>query len=166
MNNKSVPTVIENDVVVTMDYELLVDGELIDSSQENGPIDFLQGHENIVPGLERELYGLKVGDSVSVTVSPEDGYGEYDDDAVIEVPRSEFPNDFTPEPGMELEVRDEENELHEATILDVTDDVVILDFNDPLAGETLQFHVTILELRAATTEELEHGHVHDAGHEH
>lgn len=166
MNTKPTPEVIENDVVVTMDYELIVDGELIDSSEEDGPIEFLQGYENIVIGLERVLYGHKVGDSISVTVSPEDGYGEYDEEAVIEVPRNEFPDDFTPEPGMELEVRDEEDETHEATILDVTDDVVVLDFNHPLAGETLQFHVTITALRAATSEELEHGHVHEAGHSH
>lgn len=166
MNTKPTPEVIENDVVVTMDYELIVDGELIDSSEEDGPIEFLQGYENIVIGLERALYGHKVGDSISVTVSPEDGYGEYDEEAVIEVPRDEFPDDFTPEPGMELEVRDEEDETHEATILDVTDEVVVLDFNHPLAGETLQFHVTITGLRAATSEELEHGHVHEAGHSH
>jgi len=166
LNTKPTPEVIENDVVVTMDYELIVDGELIDSSEEDGPIEFLQGYENIVIGLERALYGHKVGDSISVTVSPEDGYGEYDEEAVIEVPRDEFPDDFTPEPGMELEVRDEEDETHEATILDVTDDVVVLDFNHPLAGETLQFHVTITGLRAATSEELEHGHVHEAGHSH
>jgi len=166
LNTKPTPEVIENDVVVTMDYELIVDGELIDSSEEDGPIEFLQGYENIVIGLERALYGHKVGDSISVTVSPEDGYGEYDEEAVIEVPRDEFPDDFTPEPGMELEVRDEEDETHEATILDVTDEVVVLDFNHPLAGETLQFHVTITGLRAATSEELEHGHVHEAGHSH
>lgn len=166
MNTKSAPEVIENDVVVTMDYELIVDGELIDSSEDGGPIDFIQGYENIVAGLERALYGHKVGDSLSVTVTPEDGYGEYDEDSVIEVPRNEFPDDFTPEPGMELEVRDEENEVHEATVLDVNDDVVVLDFNHPLAGETLQFHVTITGLRAATDQEIEHGHVHGAGHDH
>jgi len=159
------PVEVTKDVVVSMEYTLTVDGDVIDSSNEDGPIEFLQGHGNLVPGLESELYGMKVGESKDVTVSPTDGYGEQDDEAYQDVPRSEFPDEITPELGMELQMRQGEQIL-EATIVEMGDDQVKLDFNHPLAGKTLHFTVKVAELRPASQEEMDHGHVHSHGHHH
>ena len=160
MDEKTNPAMIADDVVVTMEYTLTVNGEVVDSSDENDPLVFLQGYRNIIPGLERELYGMKVGDSKKVSVKPLDGYGEKDPDAFMDVPRSEFPAEIPLEIGVELDIRDEDNEVMSATIVDVDKDNVRLDFNHPLAGETLDFEVKILDLRSATEEELQHGHAH------
>ncbi|WP_322794578.1 FKBP-type peptidyl-prolyl cis-trans isomerase [Bellilinea sp.] len=160
MNQKAAPTVVADDVVVTMAYTLTVNGEVIDTSEESDPLIFLQGYRNIIPGLERELYGLNVGDSKKVIVKPEDGYGDEDPEAFMEVPRSDFPKEIPLEVGTELEIRDEDDETLLATIDRVTKDSIRLNFNHPLAGKTLEFDVKILDLRAATEEELEHGHAH------
>lgn len=166
LNTDQTPALIEDDVVVTMDYVLTVDGEIVDSSENGNPIVFLQGSEQIAIGLEKALYGLKVGDEKEVVVSPEDGYGEYDPEALVEVARSEFPADFPLEPGLEITVHSDEDdeemedEMMEATVVEVGKFVVKLDFNHPLAGKTLNFKVKILELREATLEEISHGHVH------
>lgn len=160
MDEKNNPTVIADDVVVSLQYTLKVNDEIVDSSDENEPLEFLQGYRNIIPGLEKELYGLKVGDTKNVTVQPADGYGEIDSEAVMDVPRDEFPEDIPLELGIELEVRDEDGEILPATVTEITADSIRLDFNHPLAGETLDFEIKVLELRAASPEELEHGHVH------
>ncbi|TDA65139.1 MAG: peptidylprolyl isomerase [Chloroflexi bacterium] len=164
VNDIKDPTVVADDVVVTMEYTLTVNGEVIDSSEGTDPLEFLQGYQNIVPGLERELYGMKVGQSKKVTVSPADGYGEVDTDAFLEISRSEFPDDIPLELGVELDLRDEDGEIMSATISKVEGDMVQLDLNHPLAGETLDFEVKVVGLRLPTEEELEHGHVH--GHDH
>jgi FKBP-type peptidyl-prolyl cis-trans isomerase SlyD len=151
---------VEKDLVVSMEYTLTVDGEVLDSSEEDGPIEFIQGKGNIIAGLEKELTGMKVGESKTVKVSPQEGYGEYDPEAVEEVPLSDFPRDIPLETGVELSVEDEDGEAMSAVILEVGKDDVTLDFNHPLAGKELIFNVKIASLRAATEEELEHGHVH------
>lgn len=164
MEEKTNPTIVADDVVVSMDYKLTVNGEVLDSSDGTDPLEFLQGHQNIVPGLERELYGMKIGDSKQVTVAPEDGYGPVDKDAFLEISRDEFPEDIPLEVGIELDLRDEDGDVMSATISNVQGDLVELDLNHPLAGETLQFDVKISGLRLPTKEELAHGHVH--GHDH
>lgn len=165
MNENIDPTVVADDVVVTMDYTLMVNGEVIDSSDGNDPLEFLQGHQNIVPGLERELYGMKVGEGKKVTVTPAEGYGEVDLDAFLDISRSEFPDDIPLEIGVELDLRDDDGEVMSATISQVEGDNVQLDLNHPLAGETLEFDVKIVGLRQPTDEELEHGHVHGSDHD-
>ncbi len=160
MNNSKQSTVVNDDQVVTMDYTLTVDGEIVDSSEGSEPIEFLQGYGNIVAGLERELYGLEIGQSKDVTVSPGEGYGDIDPSAIIDVPRKDFPPQIPLKKGDQLQVKNEDGSLMDATIVDVTKDAVRLDFNHPLAGKELLFHVTIKELRDATPEEIEHGHVH------
>lgn len=158
-------TVTKN-AVVAMDYQLrLADDDVIDSS-DNGDFCFLVGYENIVPGLEKALIGLKPGDERDVVVLPEDGYGVRDDGKVVMVPRSAFPDDFHIEIGVPLELEDEEGETSMAFITGVQDDEIVLDRNHPLASETLRFHVKIGEIRAATKEELRHGHVHGHGGHH
>jgi FKBP-type peptidyl-prolyl cis-trans isomerase SlyD len=139
-----------------MEYTLSIGGEEVDSSKDSGPLEFLQGSHNIITGLESQLYGMRIGDTRQIIISPEDGYGEVDPQAMIDMPL---------EVGIELEIRDEDGELFPATIVEVSPATVKLDFNHPLAGETLQFDVEIVDLRAPTPEELDHGHVH-GGHSH
>jgi FKBP-type peptidyl-prolyl cis-trans isomerase SlyD len=129
-------------------------------------LQFLAGHDNIVPGLEREMIGMKIGESKEVVVSPEDGYGEFDEEAFMEVPRSEFPTDMEIEEGVELSVTDEDGKNQYARVESLTDETVSLDFNHPLAGAELHFSVKVIELRDPTEEELDHGHVHEEGHDH
>lgn len=158
--------VVADGQVVSLEYTLTVDGEVIDSSEAHGPIEFIQGMGNIIPGLEEELYGMSVGESKSVTVAPEDGYGEIDPDAFQDFPREAFPPSIPLEPGVALRLQDESGNVHMAVIDSVTDDTVRLDFNHPLAGKELHFDVKVVGLRDATDEELMHGHVHGSDEHH
>ena len=163
MNDLNKPSAVADDVVVSIDYSLTVDGEIIDASEENEPLEFIQGHQNIIPGLENQMYGMKVGESKEVTVSPKDGYGNVDPEAIIDVPREEFPKDFELKPGLELQLQSQDGELLNAVIVSVAKEKVRLDLNHPLAGKELFFRVTVTDLREATEEELDHGHVHGDG---
>lgn len=157
---------VQDGVVVSMEYTLHVDGKLLDSSEGQGPLQFLTGYGNIVPGLESEMIGMKIGDSKDVVVQPMDGYGEFDEEALMEVPKKDFPGDMPLEVGTELTVRDNEGHARYARIEMIENDLVTLNFNHPLAGDELHFHVKVVGLREPNEEELEHGHVHEAGHHH
>ena len=157
---------VEDGQVVSMDYTLRVDGEVVDTSDGQAPLEFIQGTGNIIPGLERELYGLTIGASKKVSVAAADAYGELDPEAYADVPRAEFPNNIPLEKGIQIQLRDQSNNPMYARIDTFTDESVKLDFNHPLAGKTLNFDVTIVALRGASPEELDHGHVHGAGHHH
>lgn len=151
---------VQDGQIITMDYTLWVDGEVVDTSDGADPIEFLQGAGNIIPGLESQLYGMGVGDSKDVWVASQDGYGDIDEDAFAEVPRNQFPQDIPLETGVELQVRDETGDVMNARIDQVGDEIIRLDFNHPLAGKELRFEVKISGIRQATEEELEHGHAH------
>ena len=159
---------VADGMVVGIDYVLRLDtGDEIDRSQEGYPLEYLHGHKNIIPGLESQLAGLKVDEAKEVVVGPADAYGEYDPDNVDAYPRGNFPPDLRLEVGGMLEIRDPQNQALSgiATITALTDEDVTLDFNHPLAGQTLHFSVKVVSLRPATEEELAHGHVHGAhGH--
>lgn len=157
---------VQDGLVVSMDYKLTVDGEVLDSSDDAGPLQFLAGYGNIVPGLEREMIGMKIGESKDVVVAPADGYGEFEEEAFMDVPRNEFPADMEIEEGLELNVTDEEGQNQYARVDSFDTDHVRLDFNHPLAGVELHFNVKVVALRDPTSEELDHGHVHEAGHHH
>lgn len=167
MSDKTAMT-IEDDIIVSIDYTLkLDDGEVIDSSEGREPLQYMQGRGQIVPGLERELYGMNVGDKKAVTVPAEDGYGDYDDERLQRVPLDTFPDDMDLEEGMSVRMRDvNSGQLFDAYIDSVDDEAVTLDFNHPLAGETLFFDIEVVSLREPTGEELEHGHAHDGSHGH
>lgn len=152
--------VVGDDMVVTLDYTLTVNGEIIDSSIGSQPIEFIQGHGQIIPGLERELYGLALGDGKDVVVAATDGYGDRDPNAVADIPRDQFPPQLPLKPGTELQLRGQDGEELEAYIEDVGDETIRLNFNHPLAGKELHFSIKVVELRSATPEELAHGHVH------
>ena len=157
---------VQNGVVVSMEYTLKIDGEVIDSSEGHDPLEFLAGHRNIISGLESEMIGMKVGESKDVVVAPADGYGEYDDEAYLDVPKGQFPKDMPVEEGLELTVRDDAGQARYARIESVEGETVRLNFNHPLAGDELHFNVRVVNLREPTGEELEHGHVHQGGEHH
>lgn len=158
--------IVAKDTVVKLAYTLTVDGEIIDMADEQDAIEFLQGHRNIINGLESQLDGMKVGESKTVSVSAEEGYGAVDEDAFDEVPLSEFPEDVTPEMDMELELKDAEgNDLY-GRIVAIGDESVTMDFNHPLAGKELHFEIKVVDVRPATAEEIAHGHVHSHGDHH
>jgi len=157
---------VQDGVVVSMEYSLHVDGELLDTSDGQGPLQFLVGYGNVIAGLESEMMGMKIGDSKDVVVQPEDGYGEFDDDAFMNVPKKDFPQDMPLEVDAELTVRDEEGHARYARVDGIEGDTVRLDFNHPLAGAELHFSVKVVALREPSEEELEHGHVHEDGHSH
>jgi FKBP-type peptidyl-prolyl cis-trans isomerase SlyD len=158
--------VIEDKKVVGMEYTLtLDDGEIADSSDGKEPLFFLHGFGNIIPGLEKALEGLKVGDEKEVKVPPKEAYGEFNEAAFQEIPRDAIPSDVPLEEGIMLELIDENGYFLPAIIAEVQDEIIVVDMNHPLAGQTLNFKVKIVEIREATEEELEHGHVHGAhGH--
>ncbi len=159
---------VEDGMVVSMDYTLRADdaeGEILDTSAEREPLEFLQGSGAIIPGLERELYGMAVGEEKDVTVEPSEGYGDFDPEAYTEVPLHAFPEGMAVEPGVGLTVRDESGNTYEAYVSEVRDESAVLDFNHPLAGQTLHFNVRIAGLREATDEEKAHGHAHGAAHD-
>ena len=152
---------VQDNKVVTLDYTLKVDGGVIDTSEGGEPIQFIQGQGQIISGLEKNLYGMQVGESKDVVVPPEEGYGEVDDSAFADVPRSEFPTNIPIEPGVALQLRDQKGEVLEAYIVEVYPDSVRLNFNHPLAGKELHFSVNVVNIRDATREEIVHGHVHE-----
>ncbi|MEM7113106.1 MAG: peptidylprolyl isomerase [Chloroflexota bacterium] len=153
---------VAKNMVVGLTYALRLDDEqLVDEADAKAPLFFLVGHENIIPGLERELIGMAVGETKKVTVKPADGYGDYDDEDQDKLPRDVFGDELL-FPGMDIELHDEETgDVFDAIVVEVDDETVTLDFNHPLAGETLFFEVTVVELRPATAEEIDHGHVHE-----
>ena len=160
---------IAADHVIGIHYTLKnAAGEVIDSSSgATEPLHYLHGHGNIVPGLESQLTGHDVGEKLTVTVQPADGYGERDPRGEHEVPREAFPPDAPLEPGIQLGLRDESGAVVPIWISKVEGDVVHVDLNHPLAGQVLEFEVEIMSVRAATEEELAHGHPHGPdGHAH
>ena len=156
-----------DNAVVLIHYTLTSDaGETLDSSAGREPLAYLQGFGNIIPGLEQALLGKKAGDKLKVSIPPAEAYGVRNDELVEVVPRSAFGGAPDLEVGMQFQARTPEG-MKVVTIVDVSGDEITLDGNHPLAGETLHFDVEVVTVRAATAEELEHGHVHgDGGHHH
>jgi FKBP-type peptidyl-prolyl cis-trans isomerase SlyD len=155
---------IAPNMVVSMNYTLTDDaGQVLDSSQGQ-PIQYIQGQQNIIPGLEKALEGMKPGDKKQVKVSPQDGYGEYNPSMRFELALEQFGGQ-TPEPGMMIQLNSPEGVLV-ARILGVEGQQVMMDANHPLAGQNLNFDVEITEVREASEEELSHGHAHGPGGHH
>jgi FKBP-type peptidyl-prolyl cis-trans isomerase SlyD len=138
---------------------------LIDSSSEGDPLAYMHGQGQIVPGLERALDGKCAGESLAVTVAPADGYGERDQDLVMVVSRAQFERPEELAVGLQVQVSGPEGDSV-ARVTAVEGDEVTLDSNHPLAGMRLSFSITVRDVRAATAEELRHGHVHGPGGHH
>ena len=151
---------VQDHIVVKLDYTLIVEDEIMESTDDNEAIEFIQGIGQIIPGLEEALYGLKVGDKKTVEIQPEDAYGIYDPDSLEVAKKDEFREEIPLDVGTFLDLRDDEGEGLSAQIIEEDEETVTLDFNHPLAGKTLTFEITVADLRPATAEELDHGHVH------
>jgi FKBP-type peptidyl-prolyl cis-trans isomerase SlyD len=152
--------------VVNIHYTLTNDeGEVLDSSHGKQPLAYIHGIGNIIPGLESALEGRGVGDKFQVTIAPEDAYGERSDELVQTVPRSAFEGVKEILPGMQFQAQSPEG-VQLVTVIEVDGDDVTLDGNHPMAGITLNFDVEVADIRDATAEELDHGHVHGAGGHH
>ena len=157
---------IANNKVVSIHYKLTNDeGSILDSSEGQEPLAYLHGLGNIIPGLENALTGRAVGDKFTVTIPPADGYGERDNEMVQSVPKNAFQGVDQIQPGMQFQAQSPEG-MQLVTVIDVDGDEVILDGNHPMAGITLTFDVEVTEIRDATAEELDHGHVHGPGGHH
>ena len=152
---------IKNDHVVAIHYTLTnTDGAVIDSSSGREPLKYLHGYGNIIRGLEQALTGKKVGDALNVAIEPVDAYGERDEDLVQEVPREAFQGVDEVEVGMQFHAQSPDGGAIPVKVVAVNADSVTLDGNHELAGERLHFAVSVEDIRAATAEELDHGHVH------
>jgi FKBP-type peptidyl-prolyl cis-trans isomerase SlyD len=157
---------IANGLVVGLEYRLhLGDGVTVDASEPGEPLYYIHGAGNIVPGLEQALEGLEVAASRQVVVVPAEGYGEHDPAGVQEVPHEAFGGQL-PEAGGQYTARGPQGEIVPFVVKELRPTTVLVDLNHPLAGKTLHFEVKVTEVRAATEEEAEHGHVHGPGGHH
>ncbi len=141
-------------------YSIYVEGELLETVNEDEAIEYMHGWDNIVPGLEKALEGKGAGDAFDVTVAPEDAYGEYDNDLIEEIPAEDFEFDETDaelEPGLEVEMMDEDGNILEGTVLGIEGDYVLVDMNPPLAGKTIRYAGKVLNVREPSEEELDWG---------
>jgi FKBP-type peptidyl-prolyl cis-trans isomerase SlyD len=148
---------LKQDMVGTIAYTLTVDGTVVEVISIDDAVEYLHGAENLVPGLEAALEGKTTGDKFDVTVQPEDGYGEYDDEEIEEMDLSDFEDMGEIQPGMEIELMDEDGDVFDATVLEINGSKVKLDFNSALAGKTLNYSVEVVNVRDATDEELDMG---------
>ena len=152
---------IEKNKVVSIHYTLTDNaGKVIDSSDGRDPLLYIQGIGNIIPGLEEALEGKSKADKLDVTVSPDKGYGNRDERMVQSIPRSNIDGIEDIQIGMQLQAQSPDGQMSLLTVTKVEDETVTVDGNHPLAGETLNFAVEIVDIRDATKDELAHGHAH------
>jgi FKBP-type peptidyl-prolyl cis-trans isomerase SlyD len=157
---------IADKTVVSMQYTLTNDaGEVLDQSQSGDPLVYLHGVGNLIPGLEKELIGKAAGDALKVRVAAAEAYGERDESMIQVMPRNVFQGIDTIETGMQFQAEGNNGKMM-VTVTKVGDDEITVDGNHPLAGEALTFDVEIADVRDATKDELEHGHIHGAGCNH
>ena len=157
---------ITQNAVVLIHYTLRDDaGKTLDSSAGSEPLAYLHGAGNLIAGLERELEGKSAGDKLSVKIAPADGYGEYNKSLVQRIPRRALKGISNIRVGMQLHAQTEGG-ARAVTVTQVVGDMITIDGNHPLAGQNLNFEVEVAEVRAATEEELAHGHVHGPGGHH
>ena len=157
---------ISQDQVVSIHYTLRDDaGEVIDRSAEGEPLAYLHGRGQLIPGLERELTGRSAGERLQVKIPPAEGYGDYDPQLVQRVPRRTLKGIGDVRVGMRLQAQTPQGP-RAVTVTEASGDMVTLDGNHPLAGKNLHFEVEVAAVRAATEEELTHGHVHGPGGHH
>ena len=159
---------ITRNKVVRIDYTLSADDQqIIDSSEGGEPLTYLHGGGNIIPGLEAALEGKRAGESLNVRIVPDEAYGERDDALVQSVPREMFEDSDSIQVGMQFQSGDPDGNTRIVTVVGADADSVTVDGTHPLAGVPLNFAVTIVEVRDASSEELAHGHVHGpGGHQH
>lgn len=153
--------------VVAIHYTLKNDaGDVLDSSEGSSPLLYLHGAQNIIPGLESELQGKSIGAKFDASIAPELGYGESRPELVQVIKKEMFQGAEDIKAGMSFVAQGEGGRQQQVRVTDVSGDDVTIDANHPMAGMTLHFSVEVVEIRDATEQELEHGHVHQHGHDH
>jgi FKBP-type peptidyl-prolyl cis-trans isomerase SlyD len=160
---------IEPQHVVSLTYDLYVDQNgtetLTESATQEQPLTFLFGAGQMLPKFEENLSALSTGDTYEFRLSAQDAYGEYDEEAVANLPKEMFQGQEIPEIGTILPLQDNNGNRFQAQVVSVAEDAIIVDLNHPMAGQELHFKGSILNVRPATPEELSHGHAHGAdGH--
>lgn len=157
---------IGKNAVVGINYTLTNDaGEVMDTSEGRGPLNYLHGANNLIPGLEKELEGKTTGAKFKATIQPADAYGESNPEMIQTLPLEMFKGVEKVEPGMGFTAQGPQGQQH-IVVTEVNGDQVTVDGNHPMAGKTLHFDVEVVSVRDATEQEIEHGHVHDGGHDH
>ena len=151
---------VQDNLVVTLDYTLIVEDDILESTSDSEAIQFIQGIGQVIPGLENALYEMKVGEKKTIVIEPDDAYGIYDEESTQVAKKDEFAEEIPLDVGTFLDLEDDEGEVLSAQITEEDEETVTLDFNHPLAGKTLTFEITVSGLREATSEELDHKHVH------
>jgi FKBP-type peptidyl-prolyl cis-trans isomerase SlyD len=157
---------VDHDSVVSFNYTLKDEAGAVIDQSDGEPMAYLHGHGQIVPGLERELTGKSAGEKLQVRVSPADGYGEYDAAMVQKVPRDAFSRISGLHVGMSLQTQTRNGGHTSVVVKEIGPKFVTVDGNHMLAGKDLFFDIDIVEVRAASEEELEHQHVHGPGGHH
>jgi FKBP-type peptidyl-prolyl cis-trans isomerase SlyD len=153
--------------VITFNYKLKDDqGNLLDSTDKGGPLSFITGNQQIIPGLENALSSMIIGSKKNVKLAAADAYGEYDENAIQRVKRSLFPEEAELEIGRTYFGHSPGGQHLQFVITEIENDDITVNFNHPLAGKDLEFDVELLDVRDATPEEISHGHVHGAGGHH
>jgi FKBP-type peptidyl-prolyl cis-trans isomerase SlyD len=163
---------IEPQHVVSLTYDLYVKQEdgteaLVESATEEQPLTFLYGAGQMLPKFEENLSALSTGDQYDFRLTADDAYGNYDDEAVANLPKEMFKGTEIPEIGSVLPLQDNNGNHFQGQVVSIAEDSVIVDLNHPMAGQDLHFKGNILNVRPATPEELSHGHAHGPdGHHH
>ncbi|HLF18675.1 MAG TPA: peptidylprolyl isomerase [Candidatus Omnitrophota bacterium] len=138
---------IEKGKTIQFDYTLTINNEVVESTEGKSPIEYIHGEGKIIPGLEKALEGMKVGEEKKVTVAPEEAYGPVIEEAVKDIPKTNFPADFAYEVGMVIELQDPEGNAYPGIVQEIKEEAVVVNFNHPLAGQTLNFDVKIASIK-------------------
>jgi FKBP-type peptidyl-prolyl cis-trans isomerase SlyD len=162
---------VSNDKVVSVSYELTVQGEIADRAETENPMQFIYGNGSLIKSFEENIKDMKVGDSFDFKIPADKAYGVANQEYIIKLPKNIFEKDGEVEEGLlvvgtRLPMVDQEGNQLNGLVLDVLEDEVVMDFNHPLAGEDLHFVGKIEDIREATDEEKTHGHVHSHNHDH
>lgn len=126
----------------------LESGETFDSSRDREPLEFTIGNGEIIEGFEESIIGMTAGDSKQLTIEPDKGYGQYQEELAVEVERSQIPDDIEVASGQQLQIRQPDGQVINVTVTDVSDEAVVLDANHPLAGRDLYFDIELVEVNA------------------
>ncbi|MEE9425146.1 MAG: peptidylprolyl isomerase [Methylococcales bacterium] len=154
---------IKKNTVASLNYVLKDDEENVLDQSDSGNFAYLVGAGQIIPGLEKAVEGKQTGDQLNVSIMAVDAYGERVLEKIQRVPQKMFPEDIEIKPGMQFEAQSPDGDVSIATVDSIDGDVVVVDHNHPLAGKNLHFEVEVVDVREASTEEMEHGHVHGPG---
>jgi len=165
--------IIKKDSVVSVSYELRnsKEGEIVEKTQPTNPLTFLFGHDNMLPKFEENINGLKLGDKFEFNLSAIDAYGEFSQEAVLDIPKTVFAPDGNLNEneifiGRQITMQDKSGQRFNGVVLDIQAETVKMDFNHPMAGQELFFKGEVVEIREATAEEIQHGHIHQHNHNH